>query len=436
MIWIILLIIIAAICSNKDRRRVFGRKVVNAFYWFSDNPKRMAIGIIVIIFVSSVLKDTSKNIEKASIPEVSRIEESQGTTEETQNQEIFSEVEETQGQETVRETEETGNLESEYSEDDYDDYDYYVYYDDESGEIYWDDKSEDHYNEEGDSENSDEKLPSIWSKEFLYTYVNAMPIEEAKKYLEIASEYIAKIEEKQNDNVEKIYLKLNQKFFDKPYFSITSEKTKYLYIGELKDNKPSGFGAIWVKVNDYEILLYCGNFTKGRYDGTGIEFEECTESRVSAAYPIMNGGIFEANDEKDYLETIRYIGDFKDGERDGKGVEIEYPDLENYISRLYLSQMTSISDSSLFDPTISVGEFENGKFDGDFDIYSEGVLVYKGEMHNNAVNGYGTLYYTETGKVKYEGNWKDGKFDGYGTLYDEDGEIEYKGEWKKGDYAN
>ena len=39
----------------------------------------------------------------------------------------------------------------------------------------------------------------------------------------------------------------------------------------------------------------------------------------------------------------------------------------------------------------------------------------------------------ENGNVKYQGEWKDGKPEGYGTYY-EDGEIKYEGEWKNGSY--
>ena len=39
------------------------------------------------------------------------------------------------------------------------------------------------------------------------------------------------------------------------------------------------------------------------------------------------------------------------------------------------------------------------------------------------------------GEVEYKGNWKNGVYDGKGTLYDENGDKVYSGKWKDGDYA-
>ena len=43
--------------------------------------------------------------------------------------------------------------------------------------------------------------------------------------------------------------------------------------------------------------------------------------------------------------------------------------------------------------------------------------------------------YYANGQVQYEGHWKNGKYDGSGTAYNEDGSVAYSGKWRNGDYA-
>jgi len=44
------------------------------------------------------------------------------------------------------------------------------------------------------------------------------------------------------------------------------------------------------------------------------------------------------------------------------------------------------------------------------------------------MNGQGT--YTYANKEKYEGQWKDDRYDGFGTLYNPNGSIKLQGLWK------
>ena len=57
-------------------------------------------------------------------------------------------------------------------------------------------------------------------------------------------------------------------------------------------------------------------------------------------------------------------------------------------------------------------------------------------MSNRTTNsGYGKEFY-ENGKVRYEGEWTNGEWNGNGKQFDEDGKLVYDGEWKNGNEWN
>jgi antitoxin component YwqK of YwqJK toxin-antitoxin module len=50
-------------------------------------------------------------------------------------------------------------------------------------------------------------------------------------------------------------------------------------------------------------------------------------------------------------------------------------------------------------------------------FFFNGKIRYEGDMKDGAENGFGTSYYYENGGVEYRGNWVNGNRDGQGTLY-------------------
>ena len=59
--------------------------------------------------------------------------------------------------------------------------------------------------------------------------------------------------------------------------------------------------------------------------------------------------------------------------------------------------------------------------------------IFKGEWkENEKLNGFGILYNPNSEKIKYEGEWANGTFNGNGTEFSTNGTLEYKGEFKDG----
>ncbi len=111
-----------------------------------------------------------------------------------------------------------------------------------------------------------------------------------------------------------------------------------------------------------------------------------------------------------------YIGEFKNGKYQGNGTEY------------YASGKVKYS-----------GEFKNGEYDGSGTFYLEddtGILyyeLYNGDFKSSNYEGNGTKYYS-SGKIKYKGEFKNSKYEGKGTEYFESGEIKYEGEFKNNQY--
>ena len=76
----------------------------------------------------------------------------------------------------------------------------------------------------------------------------------------------------------------------------------------------------------------------------------------------------------------------------------------------------------------SLNNFDAGQMN------SENEERYVGQLVNGLRHGKGTVYYKDNGKVKYEGDFVCGKYEGFGELYDKKGAIKYKGFFKINKY--
>ncbi len=222
-------------------------------------------------------------------------------------------------------------------------------------------------------------------------------------------------------------------------FKRTREPSEYLYFGELKDNRPDGYGIL-IQRSDVEYgtinleeryynFLYIGQFIEGRYDGFGLQF--CTpEMGIYSLYdlcPFDKGSDEFTHYYFMWYNYVTYFGYFSQGGQTGQGNHFDAFTLDSSESNSKIDDLRYVH--------VQTGSFKNGLLDGYGCDYWNGLLQYEGELKEDLKHGYGKEYYYFTDILAYEGEFKDDKRHGQGTSYTDQGEVDYSGEWRYGDYA-
>ena len=210
------------------------------------------------------------------------------------------------------------------------------------------------------------------------------------------------------------------------YYAVTHNVSSLIYYGDIKDNRPHGFGVVMEMVDDGENFLfrYIGNLKSGRPNGYGAEF---STNNAPTEVP----GIEEENIElaRTYLRNyLLYDGGWKNGKPSGEGNYYFWRGINN------VPVVDGYWGGPYYPQQVTVGTFKSGGTRGKAKMYAYQTLVYDGGLKDGIQDGKGTQYYMN-GEVEYKGNWKNGVYDGKGTLYDENGDKVYSGKWKDGDYA-
>lgn len=241
-----------------------------------------------------------------------------------------------------------------------------------------------------------------------------------------------------NIDTREIYLSIDKKIgIDE--FKRTEKLQDYVYYGELKDNKPNGYGVLFKKSElPYGSIIfgeeqffdryYMGEFKDGKFHGFGMLFDTDIES----IYPLMSlSGLDEQSDLLynyflDWENPVEYFGMFSKGKKEGLG---------NYFYTFNVENLENNHDlENVKYSKIEIGEYKNDELNGFGKIYLGGLLSYEGEFKDNFKHGKGKTYYFNSTALEYDGEFKYDKRHGKGTSYSENGEVIYSGEWTNDDY--
>ena len=274
--WIWLVLTIAGLVYEQKEKKSEGA-ISKIKFHFKAKPVSTAIVLIIaILLVSGFFSKFDNENEKMSqhdeatqintIAKKVAVPESNAVTK-VEAVKVVSEMGSKQGntQNTFRRV---GTDEYDYEDDEYDyEDDEYGYGDDEydyedDGYDYGEDEYDYGIDEYGVANNgiqdiNAENNPSIWSSEYLFEYLKSHDFYAIDNLVEVAEKFWEKKSELEA-NSEPVYLKVNKKAFGENYFSLTSGISEYQYIGELKDNKPSGFGVRyhgWQEYFKYRIAV-------------------------------------------------------------------------------------------------------------------------------------------------------------------------------------
>lgn len=133
----------------------------------------------------------------------------------------------------------------------------------------------------------------------------------------------------------------------------------------------------------------------------------------------------------DTVKSFIWKGDVIDSIANGSGVlSVIDKDGQETVSNIDMVYGASSPEDiiTLDDGSRYVGTLVDDKMEG-FGVLVKSNEVYIGTFHESKPNGFLKLYRND--RLYYEGYWKDGAFNGEGTLYKEDGSIK-KGTWNNG----
>lgn len=198
------------------------------------------------------------------------------------------------------------------------------------------------------------------------------------------------------------------------------------YVGQATDGVPDGTGTL----TDFLGSQWTGTFVEGKISGygtyTGYDFTEYDGffenglfsgmGHMSAANGDEYWGMFENGKKNgvgrmEYTTACVYEGGWVDDFMQGMGW-MTWPVGDMYFGQWELGNPQGVGCKLFYDAAFSVKD----------DLYTYNMYV--GGMKNNLMNGWGIMYFAETGGI-YAGDWEDGiRNDEHGVYYFESG-IEF-----------
>lgn len=176
----------------------------------------------------------------------------------------------------------------------------------------------------------------------------------------------------------------------------------------------------------YQALNDENKSLKDRIDELEEEIDELEEENEDLSDQLKELGQDEANnDESDVRQVVLYWanGNIR---YEGEALDEGYTGYHGY-GKLYFSDTEAQLNYE--------GNWKNGKYDGYGKEYEiDGFLRYEGNWKNGERYGYGRSYKKGKYGYSYEGYWSNYQLNGYGKKYDPDGQLIYVGEWKDGKF--
>ena len=289
---------------------------------------------------------------------------------------------------------------------------------------------------------------------------------------------------KYNKNIQnKLSINLNNyKIFSGKYIIYETNKIgreykddELVFIGEYLNGKRNGIGK---EYNKFGTLIFEGDYLNGKredylfYGELIFKGEYLNGERWNGeGSDRLNNVIYEIIKGKGYIKELNanyellYEGEYLNGKRNGKGKEYligellfegeylngikwngkGYDEFNNTIYELkngegYIKEYNN--DGNI----IFEGEYKNGKRSGKGKEYKNSDMIFEGEYlngikwngkgyKNNSIiyelkNGEGYIKeYHENGKLKFEGDYINGKKSGKGKEYNNKGELIFEGEY-------
>ncbi len=242
------------------------------------------------------------------------------------------------------------------------------------------------------------------------------------------------------------------------YFTHDSS-IKY-YEGNWKDGMKEGKGTLY---HASGTLKYEGLFQADMEAGQGIQYDEKTGAKIYEGEWL--NGLRHGKGKQYWANGDFYEGEFVNGLKNGQGTYVYANKAiakgvwknnvligENSIAKTSENRLSApvehIQSRCLVpgdckngygvfvfdDGRRYEGNFKNAKFEGKGSFFNaEGKLTYEGQWANNKRQGHGVSYNPYTGKKEYEGNWQEDVCHGKGKLYSNKSDKVYDTVWNNGE---
>ncbi len=128
----------------------------------------------------------------------------------------------------------------------------------------------------------------------------------------------------------------------------------------------------------------------------------------------------------------KYVGEFQDGKPNGQGT-VTFENGNKYVGEWKYGKINGQGTYTFANGNKYVGEYKDGKRNGQFTATFVSGDKYVGAYKDDKVDGQGT--YTFASGNKYVGEHKDGRRNGLGTLYASNGSIINQGIWADNNFV-
>lgn len=187
-------------------------------------------------------------------------------------------------------------------------------------------------------------------------------------------------------------------------FKRTEKRSEFVYCGDLKDNRPDGYGVLlqeygqgnrFIEDGDHCYdLLYIGEFKEGKFDGFGLAFVSLTNGYYSLmeVCPYDEDSAEFTNYYLTWINRVSYMGEFSNGSKNGRGNEFDI------VGAQYGSFVEDLDTQRYL---IDVGEFRRGELNGYGRLYAAEKMYYEGELKDGLMHGKGKRYYLGSDQLVY-----------------------------------
>jgi hypothetical protein len=207
------------------------------------------------------------------------------------------------------------------------------------------------------------------------------------------------------------------------------------YVGYVKDGAPEGEGTLTNTMGSE----WKGNFVGGKLQGLGTYYSYDGDEYEG----FFKDGVFSGYGHMTSVNGDEFWGMFENGKRNGVG-RMEYTTACVYEGGWQNNYMHGMGWMTWPVGDVYFGEWNNGDptgmgcklfYDaafskkGDYTTYN----MYTGKMVKNLMEGWGIMYFAETGGI-YVGNWEGGiRSDAHATYYFESAanEVKFEGAFSK-----